>query len=355
MPEVKGKVDGHPKLPKGGKLVYLKPHGVDKVPALLQENEIVIPVKHAKKVAKFLKEENIKLPNMKKGGRVKKRAKRTRPTQQQTQRQTVIIQQVAPRRRRAPRKPKASIDNTVRVPNLLQFGQPVGGMPRLREDQPVAQEKTPGPVVQAKTPSVAAPQRAPLVRSGPIVSMDLAPVKVDETSDDLEQLIQNWRLPSLERAPLKRVVSGPAFPIVQPPEPIVEASPGQSATPSVATTVPAEPAAAKGKMTTEAKAEFALGMGKANVRKEWLRSRAPVDWASIKEATGKKDKWDLIRLTEDRLRVLDLSKDKFKEAGMKSEWKILRRAEAELLATQGSKKRKKKAESEDEWDEQTDD
>jgi hypothetical protein len=234
VPEIKGKVDGHPKLPKGGKLVYLKPHGVDKVPALLQENEIVIPVKHAKKVAKFLKEEDIKLPNMKKGGRVKKRAKRPQPTQRQTQRQTVIIQQVASRRRRAPRKPKAkSIDNTVRNPNLLQFSQPVGGMPRLREDQPI---------VQAKTPSVAAPKKTPLVRSGQIVQMDLAPVKVDETADDLEKLIQGRlarrraerqaeeqteaaddTLP--EKKPSRRVVSGPAFPVVRVPSPLVEREP----------------------------------------------------------------------------------------------------------------------------------
>lgn len=37
---------------------------VDSVKAILQPGEIVIPVKHAKKVAKLLRTNNIKLPNM---------------------------------------------------------------------------------------------------------------------------------------------------------------------------------------------------------------------------------------------------------------------------------------------------
>jgi hypothetical protein len=36
----------------------------DTIPSVLQVGEIVIPVKHAKKVKKFLKEEKIKLPNL---------------------------------------------------------------------------------------------------------------------------------------------------------------------------------------------------------------------------------------------------------------------------------------------------
>lgn len=36
----------------------------DSVKAILQPGEIVIPVKHADKVAKFLKEQRIKLPNL---------------------------------------------------------------------------------------------------------------------------------------------------------------------------------------------------------------------------------------------------------------------------------------------------
>lgn len=36
----------------------------DSVRAILMPGEIVIPTKHANKVAKFLKKENIKLPNL---------------------------------------------------------------------------------------------------------------------------------------------------------------------------------------------------------------------------------------------------------------------------------------------------
>jgi len=42
----------------------VKNMGVDQVPTLLQHGEIVIPVKHVKKVAEFLKSQNINLPNM---------------------------------------------------------------------------------------------------------------------------------------------------------------------------------------------------------------------------------------------------------------------------------------------------
>lgn len=42
----------------------VKNMGVDQVPTLLQHGEIVIPVKHANKVAKYLKSQNINLPNM---------------------------------------------------------------------------------------------------------------------------------------------------------------------------------------------------------------------------------------------------------------------------------------------------
>lgn len=42
----------------------VKNMGVDQVPTLLQHGEIVIPVKHVDKVAKFLKSQNINLPNM---------------------------------------------------------------------------------------------------------------------------------------------------------------------------------------------------------------------------------------------------------------------------------------------------
>ena len=43
---------------------YLKENDPDQVFARVAVNEIVIPVKHADKVRKFLKQENIKLPNM---------------------------------------------------------------------------------------------------------------------------------------------------------------------------------------------------------------------------------------------------------------------------------------------------
>ena len=36
----------------------------DIVPAILEPHELVIPVKYSNKVSKFLKDENIKLPNM---------------------------------------------------------------------------------------------------------------------------------------------------------------------------------------------------------------------------------------------------------------------------------------------------
>lgn len=58
---------------KGGKVEFPVGYDVfarkalgnfDIVPSILQPNEIVIPVKHAKKVEKFLKQEKIKLPNL---------------------------------------------------------------------------------------------------------------------------------------------------------------------------------------------------------------------------------------------------------------------------------------------------
>ena len=57
-------------LYKQGGYVYSSPHMTqkqlqnDSVLAVLRPNEIVIPVKHAKTVAKFLKSKNIKLPNL---------------------------------------------------------------------------------------------------------------------------------------------------------------------------------------------------------------------------------------------------------------------------------------------------
>jgi hypothetical protein len=50
----------HKNIPKGA----LPKGDVDTAFARLQVGEIVIPKKHTKKVAKFLKEEGIKLPNM---------------------------------------------------------------------------------------------------------------------------------------------------------------------------------------------------------------------------------------------------------------------------------------------------
>lgn len=51
----------HENLPKR----YLKTSKQDTVLARLMPGEIVIPVKHAKRVRKLLKEANITLPNMK--------------------------------------------------------------------------------------------------------------------------------------------------------------------------------------------------------------------------------------------------------------------------------------------------
>lgn len=50
----------HQNIPKG----KLPKGDVDTAYARLQVGEVVIPKKHSKKVAKFLKEEGIKLPNM---------------------------------------------------------------------------------------------------------------------------------------------------------------------------------------------------------------------------------------------------------------------------------------------------
>jgi len=52
-----GQVLPHPKMSK-------KMLTVDSVKAILQPGEIVIPVKHVKKVTTLLKNANIKLPNM---------------------------------------------------------------------------------------------------------------------------------------------------------------------------------------------------------------------------------------------------------------------------------------------------
>lgn len=52
--------DRHINIPRR----LLKKGDNDRVYARLMENEIVIPVKYAKKVSKFLKKEKIKLPNM---------------------------------------------------------------------------------------------------------------------------------------------------------------------------------------------------------------------------------------------------------------------------------------------------
>jgi len=43
---------------------YLEPGDTDRVFARVAENEIVIPVKFAKRVEKYLKKENIKLPGL---------------------------------------------------------------------------------------------------------------------------------------------------------------------------------------------------------------------------------------------------------------------------------------------------
>ena len=51
-------------IPSGYQNFSSKVLNYDLVPVLLQPNEIVIPKKHTAKVKKFLKEENIKLPNL---------------------------------------------------------------------------------------------------------------------------------------------------------------------------------------------------------------------------------------------------------------------------------------------------
>lgn len=50
--------------PKKEMLVLMPTKGVDHVPAMLQVGEIVIPKKHANRVARLLKREHIKLPNL---------------------------------------------------------------------------------------------------------------------------------------------------------------------------------------------------------------------------------------------------------------------------------------------------
>jgi hypothetical protein len=40
--------------------------GVDQIPALLQQGELVVPKKHVSKVVKFLRKNKINLPNTKK-------------------------------------------------------------------------------------------------------------------------------------------------------------------------------------------------------------------------------------------------------------------------------------------------
>lgn len=57
VPAVKGR-------PPKEIVAVMKTSGVDNIPALLQGGEIVIPKKHAPKVAKMLKKEGIKLPGM---------------------------------------------------------------------------------------------------------------------------------------------------------------------------------------------------------------------------------------------------------------------------------------------------
>jgi hypothetical protein len=69
-----GKIKGH-EIPDKGELVHIKPIPPDRTLIIAQNGEIIIPVKHADKVKKLLKENDIDLPNMKKGGVVKKRKK----------------------------------------------------------------------------------------------------------------------------------------------------------------------------------------------------------------------------------------------------------------------------------------
>jgi hypothetical protein len=57
VPAVKGR-------PPKEIVAVMKTSGVDNIPALLQGGEIVIPKKHAPKVARMLKKEGIKLPGM---------------------------------------------------------------------------------------------------------------------------------------------------------------------------------------------------------------------------------------------------------------------------------------------------
>lgn len=61
-----GLVETHNERGRPPSFAYMKVRtmGVDQVPTMLMKNELVIPVKHVNKVAKFLKSQNIKLPNM---------------------------------------------------------------------------------------------------------------------------------------------------------------------------------------------------------------------------------------------------------------------------------------------------
>ncbi len=61
-----GLVETHNEKGRPPSFAYMKVRtmGVDQVPTMLRKNEIVIPVEHAHKVAKFLKSKNINLPNM---------------------------------------------------------------------------------------------------------------------------------------------------------------------------------------------------------------------------------------------------------------------------------------------------
>ena len=101
-----GKVSNLGAVPDRGELMLVKPIGADRVPAILQAGEIVIPKKHVPKVSEMLKDEGIHLPNMETGGKVVLKMKRKRHPVK-----TTVKRKVA---RKAVAKPQ-NINQTVNV------------------------------------------------------------------------------------------------------------------------------------------------------------------------------------------------------------------------------------------------
>jgi hypothetical protein len=189
----------HRPVPAKGELRYIEPVGPDDVPAILQENEIVIPVKHAKRVKAMLKEADIDLPNMAKGGRVSKRKKARNPLAVAKASATgnkVTVNIVAPyrRRRRAVPRPKQAPSKVFSNPNVWGTNAPDVSMIPPKPPAPAAQST----IVSTKPKTLVSTGTDPMVPASVSMGTDpLLPESVSMGTDPLDPQIVKGDIPEV--------------------------------------------------------------------------------------------------------------------------------------------------------------